>query len=1221
MNTKWRCSQCDKVFSHRPSLIRHQSKHEAKLWKCHICHKAFNRKDNLSRHMKNHSQPLFNCNNQSDAYQQHHMQEGRGTEAAKECSEEALGGSFKVVTIPLAQTYQYDPLMLLKHKYEDIKKKINTATNQSSIKWYLSLQVQFSKPKGEITEQVSPHFRGNCQISLKSSDIEESLQDSIRKIHSSFIEYQRQGSNWTLDKVLKIKIHLVKYKPLKGSSYIPTPIKLRSKHAIVNVQNRDRKCFMWSMLAALHPTERNTERIGKCVEYANELTFEDITFPVKIKDIHRFEIQNKISVNVLGFEKGNLYPVHVTKERFDRHVDLLLLSDGKKSHYCWIKSMSRLLGHQNSHGHCYHYCIYCLQGFTSHRVLEKHQTYCKDHNAQRVELPKEEDKWLYYKDVRKQLKVPFIIYADFESFQIPISGCENDPASSFTEKSTHHVPSSFAYKVVGLNHELSKKPVVYRGPGVAEKFVDCMLQEMEEIEEKFKHVEPMIMTKEDWRSFHKASRCHICGKDLGADKVRDHDHMTGRFRGAAHNECNLNYKFTGKIPVVFHNLRGYDSHLIMSAIGKTNKKINCIANNMEKYISFSLGCMDFIDSFQFMSASLEKLICNLSKEGQDKFPHMSTHFDNDYIGLLLRKQVYPYDYFDGPERFSETSLPPKEAFVSSLTGEAISNSDYHHAQQVWESFNIKTLGEYSDLYVLSDTLALADVFENFRNLCLDAYGLDAAHFYTAPGLAWQAALRCTGVQLELLTDIDQHLFIENGLRGGISMISHRHVQANNPYVSGYDPSKDKSYIMYLDANNLYGWAMSQPLPTHEFDWLTEKEIKSIDFTKVKDDADEGYILEVNLEYPEEIHDQHADYPLAPEHIQVTPDMLSPYAKSIAEDLKLKGSFTTKLVPNLNDKNRYVVNYRNLKQYLSLGMKLSKIHRVLSFKQSPWLKSYIDFNTDKRKQARNDFEKDFYKLMNNSVFGKTMENLRKRVKIELVNNQKRAMKLSVKPSFQGFRIFNEDLVGVNMKIEKLYLNRPIYVGFSILDMSKTLMYDFHYNHIKKIYGLSATLLFTDTDSLAYVIQTNDIYEDMMHSLDLYDTSEYPNHSQLFSLKNKKIIGKMKDETYGNPIHAFVGLKSKMYAYTFEQNGKEIQAKRAKGVKKSVVQNQIKYEQYLECIEERKVLICNMKQIRSYDHQLYNISINKLGLSPYDDKRYILNDGISTLPYGHWRIKNL
>ena len=176
-------------------------------------------------------------------------------------------------------------------------------------------------------------------------------------------------------------LHLIKYKPLKGSSYIPLPIKLRSKHAIVNVQNRDKKCFMWSMLAALHPTDKNAERISKYIAYTNELNFEYITFPVKVKDIHKFEIQNKISVNVLGFEKGNLYPVHVTKERFDQHVNLLLISDGQKSHYCWIKSMSRLLADQHSSKIKSHYCIYCLQGFTSHRVLEKHQIYCKEHGA------------------------------------------------------------------------------------------------------------------------------------------------------------------------------------------------------------------------------------------------------------------------------------------------------------------------------------------------------------------------------------------------------------------------------------------------------------------------------------------------------------------------------------------------------------------------------------------------------------------------------------------------------------------------------------------------------------------------------------------------------------------------------------------------------------------------------------------------------------------------
>ena len=160
-------------------------------------------------------------------------------------------------------------------------------------------------------------------------------------------------------------------------------------------------------------------------------------------------------------------------------------------------------------------------------------------------------------------------------------------------------------------------------------------------------------------------------------------------------------------------------------------------------------------------------------------------------------------------------------------------------------------------------------------------------------------------------------------------------------------------------------------------------------------------MEVDLEYPVDVHDRHADYPLAPEHLKVTPDMLSPYAKSLADELELKESLTPKLVPNLNDKNKYVVHYRNLKQYISLGMKLTKIHRVLLFQQSPWLKSYIHFNTERRKQAKNDFEKDFYKLMNNAVFGKTMENLWKRIKIELVNNQKRARKLSRKPSFHGF----------------------------------------------------------------------------------------------------------------------------------------------------------------------------------------------------------------------------
>lgn len=234
-----------------------------------------------------------------------------------------------------------------------------------------------------------------------------------------------------------------------------------------------------------------------------------------------------------------------------------------------------------------------------------------------------------------------------------------------------------------------------------------------------------------------------------------------------------------------------------------------------------------------------------------------------------------------------------------------------HASRVFEAFSCQNMGDYHDLYIKSDVLLLADVFENFRNVCLKAYNLDPCHFYTSPGLAWQACLKMTEVELELLTGPDMYLFEEGeGLRGGISMISNRFSRANNPYV------------MYLDANNFYGWAMSQPLPTGEFDWLTEEEISNLDITQISDDSEEGYILEVDLEYPKALHDLHNDYPLAPKKMKICPEMLSPYCKQHSEDLNLGGVAVPKLVPNLNDKANYIVHYRNLKLYLALGMKLS-----------------------------------------------------------------------------------------------------------------------------------------------------------------------------------------------------------------------------------------------------------------------------------------------------------
>ena len=540
----------------------------------------------------------------------------------------------------------------------------------------------------------------------------------------------------------------------------------------------------------------------------------------------------------------------------------------------------------------------------------------------------------------------------------------------------------------------------------------------------------------------------------------------------------------------YKNKRGEECHM----------NINCIPNNMEKYMAFMLGNhLVFLDSFQFMSSSLDNLVKNLPDEA---FKYTKHEFKKEQFNLMKQKGIYPYDHMDSFDRFNETQLPEKQDFYSILNNEHISDEQYKHAQNVWDTFNLKTMGDYHDLYLKSDILLLADVFENFRKTCLQYYELDPCHYFTSPGLSWDAMLKMTDIKLELMVDIDMFQFIEKGMRGGTSYIANRYGKANNKYMKNYDEKAPTKYIMYLDANNLYGWAMSQYLPTGNFKWLSQNQIEKTNLGKYTENSKKGLILEVDLEYPQELHNLHNDFPLGPEKIKVAKDMLSDYSKTIADKFKISSGLVHKLIPTLNDKEKYILHYRNLQSYLSLGLKLKKIHRVLQFDQSPWLKQYIDFNTQKRTNAKNSFEKDFFKLMNNSVFGKTMENIRKRVDVRLVTSKEKLLKLASKPTYVSSKIFNENLVAVHKIKETLTMNRPAYVGMCILDLSKTLMYDFHYNYIKHKYDNKAKLLFTDTDSLTDEIETTDAYADFWQNKDKFDNSDYNKESPFYNVDNKK-----------------------------------------------------------------------------------------------------------------------
>ena len=319
------------------------------------------------------------------------------------------------------------------------------------------------------------------------------------------------------------------------------------------------------------------------------------------------------------------------------------------------------------------------------------------------------------------------------------------------------------------------------------------------------------------------------------------------------------------------------------------------------------------------------------------------------------------------------------------------------------------------------------------------------------------------------------------MRGGISYIVKRHSKANNKYMKCYDSSKKSKYITYLDTNNLYGWAMIQYIQLHQ------KEISDFCLNSVSENSSIGYRLKVDLEYPSELHELYNDYPLAPEKLETSQNMLSKYCSNIASKYGIKIHGVNKLVSNLGNKSKYIVHYRNLQLCLSLGTKLTKVHRILGFKQSDWLKEYIDFNTDKRKNAANSFE-DLFKLMNNSVFGKTMEILRKRITVKLINNAKDYVKCISKPSFISQKIFSKNFIAIHKIKPVLILNKPIYVGFSILDLTKLLMYEFHYKCIKSKFD--AKLLFTDTDSLVYEVKTEDVYEDFYQDTNLFDFSDFP-----------------------------------------------------------------------------------------------------------------------------------
>ena len=519
---------------------------------------------------------------------------------------------------------------------------INIFNSNRNIKTMLYLHVIMKKqpPGGEIIyERFAFHSKG-LKLILEGTDENEIYDEMVEEIMEEIYKTEMiESSGWQFEKVEKLVLHTTRWDPINAGSYIELPPELKNKKAIINMKNEDDKCFLWSVLRGLNPKDNHPERVDNDLKSkVDTLNMQGIQYPVDFRGIDRFESQNlDISITVLGYNKDErVNTLKISPYTGCKHdIVLLLIKDGEKSHYCLVKNTSALLASQiNNHKGTRNICLNCMNSFKSTDSLNKHKEYCYNNECVKIVMPPP-GSYLKFKNFRCSEKAPFAIYADFESLIKPMDNCDPDPNKSYTKKYQKHKPLGFSYYIKSLHEDVFKsvKRTYTRtkeeDPNAEDVFVEWLQEDVKEIA----NIKPkkMVFTKEDEKQFNKASDCWICGEELGNDRVRDHCHYTGRYRGAAHNNCNLNYSKPKGVPVFFHNLSGYDSHLFIKNLGSPNKKetIECIPNNEEKYITFTKNIIVgqytnkkgevkdktfkivFKDSLKFMSSSLEALVKNL----------------------------------------------------------------------------------------------------------------------------------------------------------------------------------------------------------------------------------------------------------------------------------------------------------------------------------------------------------------------------------------------------------------------------------------------------------------------------------------------------------------------------------------------------------------------------------------------------------------------------------
>ena len=755
-------------------------------------------------------------------------------------------------------------------------------------------------------------------------------------------------------------------------------------------------------------------------------------------------------------------------------------------------------------------------------------------------------------------------------------------------------------------------------------------------------------------------------------KVPDHSHISGKYRGPAHFRCNRAFRLVKedwKLPIFFHNGRRFDSHLILRALNSTDEDITVLPHNVEQFISFTYGKCEVKDSIQFLMKSLDKIAKTLPLNDQ----YINSLLEDALHGLPNKDQLRPFIKEKGKFPFAElTSVKkllsvkdifPITSFDNDLEGSVCTVEEYKKIERIW-ALTGNSFKNYHNFYLQKDVALLAASFQNFRRKFIGYYNLDPAHYFSLPGYTFDCALKFTNVCLDLITDSKVYLNIERSLRGGLSFVGKRHAKANNPYMMNYNPALEHSYLLYFDAVNLYGYGMCEPLPighitlldstSNQEDFFYLRRVSNI--LSLNPHGSKCYFYVIDGHTPNDLHDYFSDFPLFPEKKEMGPDDFSDYQQKMYSKKELRAG--ERLLSTLEPKTNYVVHFRMLQFGIRHGFVVDNVSAIMMCDQRPWLKSYVERNNRFRTEAsaRNDeFEVGVMKDMNNHFYGKCSEQVRNRSNVSLKVEDQETRKLISKPTFKRSLILNEDLTIIESTIKNITLNKPIYISAAVLDLAKLRMYEFYYDVLKNFYeDKHLSLIYTDTDSFIVHIETADVYQDMLHPtmVDHFDFSSYSENSIQYANiqnfheireKNKKVLGKFKNELGDLIMDEAIALRPKSYSYTVQvpvtatpldgtQLMKIIKIPHlpdthiymkivAKGVRDYIQKNHLSFSHYKYLLKTlmkgiAKRIYVRQTQIKSEHHKISTSSIRKIALSICDTKRFYI-DAVHSLPFGHFR----